>query len=343
MNKNIYYNFTGLIFLAVLLIAGLYWNAERPYKVKNGFNRKLKEMLKQSLVVRLPTDLAGLALEDNRNCYFYGAEAKKMYRMDLKTLKLDTLDVPLYSMGKQAGQFNLQVNSGHLYIRYPNKRQIFSYVPAAKNVVSNALSCLPYQLLVIGKDKLIMIHSDSSRQPTLLMQSVTGTKNLVELKPWPNEKNGIIPVDGAFSYDPVTAVLVYHYYRKNGFITLDTNLSRINKGRTVDTVIKGIVKIKAVNGNFTLAAPPQIVNGRACADNGKLYINGRLKADNEVTKDFRNHTVIDVYDLLKGIYLYSFYVPVFNGQKMNTFGISGDKLICLYGDCAVIYKMSAVA
>jgi hypothetical protein len=343
MNKRIYYNFIGLTFLAILLIGGLYWNAERPYNIKNGFNRKLSQIIKQSLAFRLPTDLVGLALTGNRTCYFYGAEPQKIYRMDLQTLKLDTLDIPLHSMGKDGGQFNLQANAGQLYIRYPNKKQIFSYIPVSKSVVSNALISLPYQLLFIDRDKLIMISSDSNSRPTLLKQSIIGTKSLAELRPWPKEKNGIIPVDGALNYDPVTKLLVYHYYRKNGFITLDTNLNKVNRGRTVDTVMKGNVKIKAINGSFTLAAPPKTVNGRACAANGKLYINGRLKADNEATTEYRNHTVIDVYDLVKGIYLYSFYVPVFNEQKTNTFGVSGDKLICLYGDYVVVYKIKAVA
>lgn len=344
MNRTFYYSIVSLTLLALLLISGLYWNAERPYKIKNGFNRKNIAVLKKTLALKVPSEMKSLVFDGQHRVYFCNEVPDKIWRLNIINMKLDTLLIPWPKPVQEKLSFKLMATEKELYLQYQNQQAIFCYDLVAATVERHSLIRTPSQQVLTGGQQLVMRCGDfGSRKPILLKQGLKAGGMKAIKKPWENEKKGLIPTDGELHFDWITGLISYHYFYKNGFLVLDSDLNKITNGKTIDTVEKGMVKVKLINDVFTLKAPPRIVNGHGFAANGKLFLNGYLKAENEDVKDFRNHTVIDVYDMLKGIYLYSFYVPVFNERKTNRFVISGDLMVCLYGDHVVIYRIKAVA
>ncbi|MBB5436936.1 hypothetical protein HDC92_000600 [Pedobacter sp. AK017] len=345
MNKNILYHLSGLSLLALLLVWGLYWNAGRPYQIKNGFERKLVKLTGASMVIGLPVAATGISFDGLRYCYFYASGLRnKVWRLDLINLKRDSLEISWPGPVKGSSNFKLMADGAHLYLQYQNQRDIFSYSLSEKRIGRHGLIKMPGQQVLTEKQRLIMRCSDfGANQPILLKQGLIAGGLQGMVRPWPDERMGLIPTDGEMHFDPVSKLLSYHYFYKNGFMVWNEDLEHLTAGKTIDTVAKGNVRVNKFGGAFTLAGPPKFINGQGCADAGKLYINAYLKADNENTRDFINHTVIDVYDMINGRYLYSFYVPVFREQKLNCFEVRAGKLICLYGNDVVIYKMKMAA
>jgi hypothetical protein len=112
---------------------------------------------------------------------------------------------------------------------------------------------------------------------------------------------------------------------------LDSSLNIKFRAHTIDTIQTAQIKIGEIetSNQITLSAPPLFVNRQSCAYNSQLFINSRLKSDNETIKAFRENDVIDVYSLTKGQYLRSFYLPLQNSESLREFRVVGNKIILL--------------
>ena len=86
--------------------------------------------------------------------------------------------------------------------------------------------------------------------------------------------------------------------------------------------------------------PPQMVNGTGAVSAGKLYLQSMLKADNELPLDFAENTVVDVYNLLNGNYMASFYIPYLNGKKPSQFQVIDKTLYAVYGKKVILYNLT---
>jgi hypothetical protein len=154
--------------------------------------------------------------------------------------------------------------------------------------------------------------------------------------------DGIFCTDGSLLYDKNSRKLVYIYFYRNQFITMDTNLNVIYHGRTIDTNSRAKIKIDKIasDDKVTFSSPPLVVNGHSSIDSNWIYINSELRANNETVDAFDQFSVIDVYYLNSGIYKFSFYVPRFNDKKMNSFKIYGHTLFALYGEHLLSYRLN---
>lgn len=157
-----------------------------------------------------------------------------------------------------------------------------------------------------------------------------------------NAADGIFSSDGMLNYSPGQALLVYLYFYRNQYICLDTNLNLVYRGRTIDT--NAAAKIKTANiisdNSTTLSGPPLIVNRNSCVFEKSLYINSGLKANNENRSAFSHSSVIDVYDLAKGKYESSFYIPDYKGRKIKSFQVCNSKLIAVLDHYLLIYSLN---
>ncbi len=154
--------------------------------------------------------------------------------------------------------------------------------------------------------------------------------------------DGMFCTDGMLNYDPRQSLLVYVYYYRNQYICTDTNLELKYRGKTVDTTSRAkirVTKIKSEN-SFTLAGPPIIVNKNSCISENNLFINSSLLANNEKKEIFDNVSVIDVYDLKKGLYKFSFYLSDYKNQKIKNFRVFDNTLFAVAGEYLLTYKLN---
>lgn len=157
--------------------------------------------------------------------------------------------------------------------------------------------------------------------------------------------DGLFCTDGMLHYSQEMTSIVYVYYYRNEIIVVDTSFIDIARVHTIDTITKARLKIESYNRDRTktLAAPPFIVNKRSSIYGDKLFVQSNVRANNEKPLVFKNNPVIDVYDLQDRAYLLSFYIPQYEGIKMNTFRVHKSTIVALHDHYLLVYNLQPQA
>ncbi|PCE63020.1 MauE/DoxX family redox-associated membrane protein [Sediminicola luteus] len=153
--------------------------------------------------------------------------------------------------------------------------------------------------------------------------------------------DGFFGSDGILQIDPSREYLTYGYYYRNGYLVFDPDLNPIFRGKTIDTVKS--VRLDFVEdrskGQRKLAQRPLLVNKFMGASDGKLFVLGQLIGKYETEQLWDTASVIDVYDIGDGGYLFSFYIYDIDGDKLRSFKINGNLFYGLIGDHIVGYRL----
>ncbi|NRF41123.1 hypothetical protein [Pedobacter foliorum] len=164
----------------------------------------------------------------------------------------------------------------------------------------------------------------------------------------PPQVDGIFCADGWLHYDAKAARLYYMYFYRGTFLCLDTNLNLRYKAKTIDTVQWAKIRVnmynqRLKNGGAILrkspAGLPTMVNKYFTVSGNRVYIQSGLKADNESASSRRKQESIDVYEGNSGRYIYSFYLPKYQGLNVRQFEVTDHNLIAIYDKFLVIYRM----
>ncbi|HMR19632.1 MAG TPA: hypothetical protein PKA53_10070, partial [Sphingobacterium sp.] len=76
---------------------------------------------------------------------------------------------------------------------------------------------------------------------------------------------------------------------------------------------------------------------------GYLFVHSNIRARNDKAKDFLGAATIDVYDLQKPGYAYSFYLPSFQGKKPKDFIVLRNMIVALYDRHVIKYSLRLMA
>ena len=194
-------------------------------------------------------------------------------------------------------------------------------------------------LCAVGKTRLaIRTFSEDKKKYDLALW----TDSRVELKP------GILTkqIDGFFCTDGMllsdSGNIVYLYYYRNEFIVMDTSMNVKYHSHTIDTITHARISVspKSVKGARMLSSPARIVNDKSTISGKLLFVHSKIISDNEKISEVRNNSVIDVYELKKGKYLFSFYIPHLDGEVVREFRIAGNNLVCRYPEKIILYTLN---
>jgi hypothetical protein len=143
--------------------------------------------------------------------------------------------------------------------------------------------------------------------------------------------DGIFCTDGMFNYSFHSSNFLYVYFYRNEFLCIDTNLNVIYKATTIDTNTRAKIKVASIRSEdkSVLAGPPQEVNRASCVSDKWLFINSALMANNEKLIFFKDHSVVDVYDIKNGRYRCSFYIPNPDGKKITSMAAHDNRLFTI--------------
>lgn len=168
---------------------------------------------------------------------------------------------------------------------------------------------------------------------TMLVKSLNGrVTDTIHSYPIDKHGDGILSSDGLMLYNYELNKLVYIYFYKNKFITLDSNLAVGLTAHTIDTInMPQIAVAKVQNGKeLTMSQPPLTVNKKAATWDTLLYINSGVMAENDDSKKYQEYSTIDVYNIINGKYLHSFYIPRYQDHLLSNFIVHDKMLFVLY-------------
>lgn len=157
--------------------------------------------------------------------------------------------------------------------------------------------------------------------------------------------DGVFCTDGKLISDR-NGHYIYMYYYRNEYVLFDSLLRTHTNRQTIDTTRIARIAVRRIDDGHTaiLSSPPRFVNIRGWADDNVLYIQSGTLARNEHREVLDFASPFDVYEISTGNYLYSFYLPHFNGvDHLSDFAVFNGYLIAILGKTAQSFRISTPA
>lgn len=344
MKKTIRYI---LIVAVVCFLSILSFQLIRQPRSENGFNREIKQ---QSLDIKQVHRLSSPAM------YFIGNSPleNELYLKDFKHLSsIYVIDLNLsFLINRPLNLPKDTLFSGNLTTVGVNGANMhISNNQTGSLSVFNTQNGKRSNHLIPGISWMDQVNMLSERSIFIRNLAVDGKKfkrHLVKFN-YPLNKierqflierkvDGIFCTDGLLKLDVKSSKLFYMYFFRGEFMCLDTNINLRYTAKTIDTIrIRPIStatikesKGKNQSNSLKLDKPIAPVNRSYALYQNHIYLLSAIKADNESKADFRNNQIVDIYSQNNGKYLYSFYIPNYNGEKAQDLKIKDGFLYVIY-------------
>ena len=333
-----------IIAAAVISTFLLVKTAGNPAKVKGGFNRKMPiPTLEQYKTFQIAgSEIINLGGSTKYRKYFFTSQMSKILETDhnLENPKADyiNIDPNLRSNLKDTAAFITFIDSPRITLFLQNSEAIvFSEFGKSKSLIYKIFTKFTNAVKLNGSSVLIRRSDSAGRNLIFCKVNLQSRQFLNETNITDRLNDGGFATDGKLSYEADAALAVYTHYYCNKIIIFDTNLVIKTLFRTIDTFSNyqaSAIWLGDSNhpGGYTFDRPPTDVNNWSMVVNNKIYINSEILSENENPQKFEENSVIDIYDLISGHYLSSFYVPRSNGRKFRRFEIIHDQLIAIYSN-----------
>ncbi|HET9057669.1 MAG TPA: hypothetical protein VFN30_12565 [Chitinophagaceae bacterium] len=309
---------------------------------KNGFNRTINLTSLQQ-IKNLPLEFkASQLIQVNDSIITILEDSyKKINQIDYQAKSTKTISIEDFKNCKLEKFHNTSIQGNIVTVFDPKSKSIG--IKNYSNPKDSAFCIKLNNSLIRGcriSNTSIVRALDSTNKFTIFFR-INMTNKTVQIEKNISEKiyDGGLSTDGILiPIDGNKVVLLY--YHKNTYLCLDTTLTEIFKHHTIDTSTTA-PKIKNLpKGGYAFSEPVKVKNLRGSYDNGIIYINSALIAENENKNNFRSNSVIDKYEFNTGKYLGSFYIPRTKDNKITDFKVYNDKLYALYESELLIFEMT---
>ena len=153
--------------------------------------------------------------------------------------------------------------------------------------------------------------------------------------------DGVFDVDGTLHYNQQRQLLIYTYRYRNQYILANDSLQLQLRGKTIDTISQAQVQVGTIasKNQKKLAAPALSLNKYSATSGNYLFVNSLRLGKTESLMLWEKSSVIDVYNIVKNRYEFSFYVEDIEKHKLKTFHVLNDTFIGLIGNHIVVYQL----
>ena len=153
--------------------------------------------------------------------------------------------------------------------------------------------------------------------------------------------DGIFDTDGILMGTGKDQKLLYLYYYRNQFTTVDKNANFEKQGHTIDTISKAQITVAHLKdrNERKMASPPLVVNDLAVVCNKLLFVRSRIHGRFEKEKLWEQAAIIDFYNFEKNRYLMSFAIYEIGSKKLQSFYITPTHLYAIIGNELVAYEL----
>jgi hypothetical protein len=338
------------LFLALMgssaLVLVLFLSSEEIMQHENPFIRRYPH--------HLVTLTDTLDLKYN-SYYFAGAGAGKLY--------LGNYTVPLYilSIDKKLHQEKIRVTLDRNSFYFKSSRMVvrppFFYitdgiVPAIfSGRIANWQAKLkeprpPYFNSVVPIDSNTIAFrgiSSASRINILgVFRAGDQAKTTLASKLLEKQIDGVFDTDGMLHYSVEMKRMIYLYSYRNQYIVADENGLLDYRGNTIDTITHAKIKVASLKEGKeqTMSIPTQTVNANSGVCGHLLFVNSNIPGRFESKKTWKKASVIDVYDLNKKGYLFSFPIYGIDNIKLRNFVVTPTSLYVLIDTKLMIYQLN---
>jgi len=326
---------------AVLLVIFLFFNSDRINTNPNSFNRIFASHVQKELkAYNNGNDAWYISGIENDTAYLAHRKYLNIL-LEINMVKADTsitvIDLPHYSLKTP----KIKVSNKHLLILDGDQPAIYRASQSNVKQISLINNKFHFDVALPLDDASFALRFLNDKHELTLGRlennKLTEAPNLLQGK-----GDGIMSRDGMLLTDIINKKIVYVDYYRNEYLVADSNMKLLYRGKTKDTTSVARVSVgkPSEDGRVIMTSPPIITNKLATLYNNFLFINSALKADNENEEFFNGSSVIDVYDIRKGLYKFSFYIPDYKNEKIKEFNVFGDKLIAMFEDQCVIYELN---
>ncbi|HEX8014402.1 MAG TPA: MauE/DoxX family redox-associated membrane protein [Flavobacterium sp.] len=154
--------------------------------------------------------------------------------------------------------------------------------------------------------------------------------------------DGIFDTDGMLHYSAEMKKIIYIYNYRNQYIVAEENGKLDYRSNTIDTISHAQIKVAYLKNKTerTMAVPALTVNGYSSVYSHLLFVNSNVPGRYEHERVWEEASVIDVYDLNKKAYLFSFHVYENENKKLRSFMVTASHLYALIDTKLVIYELN---
>jgi hypothetical protein len=322
--RRIYF-LAALLVAAFLVIAILVHTATFPNKYKNGFKRYYLQ--------NTVTPVANISSEGIIQ-HICGASSSRFFFSTNNPNKILSVNhllqdrkIILLHINKPLTDFFTAVDSPFVYVYAFNIPAIITADMNSDSIRIKQLSPGAFSNAQAFGCDAFMLRKLSTTVPDQFFTRVNADTVITEDHLSELHLDGGMSTDGILHYDKSTHLFTYLHYYNNQYITFDTSLHLINSGHTVDTFSHFRFEVSESQHIYSSQGPDQMINASSCVYNGSLYVRSTLKADNDDATLYKNNMVIDTYDLQKGSYTGSFYLPGNAKEQINRMLIYKDILL----------------
>ncbi|MBT1688298.1 hypothetical protein [Dawidia soli] len=284
----------------------------------------------------------------SKKTVYLGSYSGPLHLLQVTIPSLDTLHMNVgldtVMLPEDYRVFRMKVDSPFFYLSHGSMPGIFKgslSTRSAKNFSPKGAPFFAEAVPVSGSRlalKSLSRESNGSELATLTLDSP-----FFEFKPDILEKqvDGIFCVDGNLLYNKEINRIVYVYAYRNEYMIADTSLNLIHRFHTIDTFSQAPIKVANIKSKSyrTLATPPARINVKSCVSENRLFIQSPLLAKNEDKMEFLKGCTIDVYDMVRGTYLYSFHLEAKYNHLPSSFSVVGENLIAIYDHHLILYSL----
>ncbi len=275
---------------------------------------------------------------------YLGNKTASKYLLRVNTPLTDTQSIHLqiHKQDLKKGTYKVTVDSTNFYLMDGNTRTIIKGRTGEWRGKRDLIG-VPYFSQNIPVNDHTMIcrfvsfktHTNSLRKVSYTLPPITNGTLLKK------QVDGIFCTDGLLQYHKQLNLLSYLYFYRNEILLMDTNLNLIKKIKTIDPVDTAKFKVSKIESDqrITFSSPPLMVNANSSNYGNLMFVESKIQAKNDQEVRFKNSMTIDVYDLIKQRYLYSFYIRNYESQKTRQFQVIGNYIFTLSDQYLIRYSI----
>lgn len=210
-------------------------------------------------------------------------------------------------------------------------------------IVHNSLIPSPFfhQAIVISKKSAIFKYTSSKTHENSLRKANADKVYFDNDTVLEKQVDGKFCTAGYLQYNRQLNVLTYLFSYRNQILVLDTNLRLIKKIKTIDHIDSARFEVSKINSaNSQVITKPTILVNQNCATyKNYLLVHSKIMGKGEDDTKFNRHTTIDIYDILTGQYMYSFYLPQPTKKEISQFIVINDYVYTMSDSYINRYKI----